>query len=185
MEETMGKTRRYASISSYLAAGLAMMAVVLFVGTGWNGGTGAHAQAKLIAPGLSLPSMNPERGKLLFASKGCVVCHQVNGVGGTDAPSLDAKTMAPVMNPFDFFAKMWRGAAPMIAMQRHELGHQISFTGQDLADIVAFVHNRAVQRTFSEKDIPAKIKALMADDDDSTPKATAPRHTQMRRPGNN
>lgn len=106
--------------------------------------------------------MNPMNGKKLFASKGCVVCHQVHGTGGTDAPSLDIKTMNPVMSPFDFFAKMWRGAPAMIAMQNNELGHQIEFTGQELADIVAFLHNRAAQQTLTEVDIPDYIKKLMA-----------------------
>ncbi len=118
-----------------------------------------------IAPGLIMPAMNPVRGKMLFASKGCVVCHSINGVGGEDAPKLDASTMAPQMNPFDFFAKMWRGAAPMIMMQMHEIGHQIEFTGQDLADIVAFVHNAQVQKSFTEDDVPPEIKQLMEGDE--------------------
>jgi len=120
-----------------------------------------------VAPGLVLPAMNAEHGKELFASKGCVVCHSINGVGGTDAAALDATTMDPVMNPFDFFAKMWLGAEPMIMMQHEELGHQIEFTGQDLADIVAFAHNLAVQKTFTEDDIPADIKEHMAKDEES------------------
>ena len=32
--------------------------------------------------GLLMPMMNPARGRELFASKGCVVCHSFNGVGG-------------------------------------------------------------------------------------------------------
>jgi len=130
------------------------------------GGAAMSADSPL-APGLSLPSMDPVRGKELFASKGCVVCHQVHGAGGTDAPSLDVSTMAPVMNPFDFFAKMWKGAEGMIAMQKGEIGEQIQFTGQDLADIVAFAHNKAVQQTFTEDDIPENIKKLMAEGEDS------------------
>jgi len=74
--------------------------------------------------------------------------------------------MAPMMNPFDFFAKMWRDAVPMITMQKNEIGHQIEFTGQDLADIVAFVHNRRVQKTFSMADIPPAIKKHLESDED-------------------
>ncbi len=70
------------------------------------------------------------------------------------------------MNPFEFFAKMWGGAEAMIMMQNNELGHQIEFTGDELADIVAFVHHRNVQRTFSEKDIPDEIKELMEGDEE-------------------
>ncbi|MBI1201928.1 MAG: c-type cytochrome [Rhodopseudomonas sp.] len=128
--------------------------------TGANA-AGNQSAANQIAPGLIVPAMDPVRGKQLFASKGCVVCHSINGVGGTDAAKLDASTIAPAMNPFEFFAKMWRGAAPMIAMQQTELGQQIEFNGQDLADIVAFVHNQQVQKTFTEADIPAAIKKHM------------------------
>jgi cytochrome c len=110
---------------------------------------------------LLLPMMNPERGRKLFASKGCVVCHSIHGVGGTDAPSLDWSTMKGPMNPFDFAAKMWRGAPAMIAMQQHELGHQTQFTGQELADIIAFAHSPEEQRKFSKNDIPPNIRKLM------------------------
>jgi len=110
---------------------------------------------------LEMPMMNSARGRQLFASKGCVVCHSVNGVGGEDAPALDAGTMKAHMNPFDFAAKMWRGAEPMIEMQREELGGQIELSGEDLADIVAFAHDAAEQSKFSEADIPPKIKELM------------------------
>lgn len=121
-----------------------------------------------ISPGLVMPSFDPVNGKKLFASTGCVVCHAVNGVGGTDAPIIDASTMAPEMNPFDFVAKMWNHSMGMIAMQENELGGQITFeNGQQIADIIAFLHDVAVQKTFSEDDIPPEIKKrLEADEDD-------------------
>jgi len=110
---------------------------------------------------LQMPKMDPAHGRKLFASKGCVVCHSVNGVGGEDAPKLDASTMAPNMDPFDFAAKMWHGAPAMIMMQKEELGKQIEFTGDELADIIAFAHSPAEQEKFSEADIPEDIKELM------------------------
>ncbi len=116
---------------------------------------------RMMSPGLLMPIMDAARGRKLFASKGCVVCHAVNGVGGKDAPPLDASTMQPMMNPFDFAAGMWRGAEAMVIMQREELGAQIQLTGDELADIIAFVHHAEEQREFSEDDIPADIKALM------------------------
>jgi len=116
---------------------------------------------------LFLPRMDPRKGKMLFASKGCVTCHSINGVGGDDAPHLDAKTMPKVMNPFDFVAKMWRAAPAMIAAQNDELGHQILFTGQELADIIAFVHDPKTQKTFTLNDVPEKVRAkIMSDDED-------------------
>lgn len=63
---------------------------------------------------LMMPIMNPVRGRLLLAEKGCVACHAVNGVGGGDAPPLNASAMGRMMNPFDFAANMWRGAEAMM-----------------------------------------------------------------------
>lgn len=110
---------------------------------------------------LAMPMMNAERGMYLFASKGCVSCHAVNGVGGHGAKNLDAHTMNLVMNPFEFTAKMWRMAPAMIAAQEEVLGHQILFTGEEIADIIAFVHDDAQQHEFAEAMIPPEIMKLM------------------------
>ena len=65
------------------------------------------------------------------------------------------------MNPFEFAAKMWRMAPAMIAAQEEALGEQVVFTGQELADIIAFVHHDAEQHHFSESDIPPEIMETM------------------------
>lgn len=128
----------------------------------------AAKNAIQVSPGLVLPAMNPVHGKELFATKGCVVCHAINGVGGTDAPDISAKSMSPEMNPFDFVAKMWNHAQGMVAMQEDELGGQITFeNGQEIADIIAFLHDAAVQKTFTEDDIPADIKGKLDSDSDN------------------
>ena len=141
-------------------------ALALSVNTGSSmaGSDSSNTGGKAATPaqGIRLPVMNPANGRKLFASKGCVVCHSINGVGGEDAPKLDAKTMPEVMNPFDFAARMWRGAVPMITMQEDELGGQIEFNGDELADIIAFVHNPEEQKKFSQADIPANISKLMS-----------------------
>ena len=118
-------------------------------------------QQHMMSPGLVMPSMDPINGRKLFASKGCVVCHSVNGIGGTDAAALDASTMTGMTNPFDFVANMWRGAQPMIELQQKELGDQVEFTGQELADIIAFLHDESEQKKFSETDFPPNIKAAL------------------------
>ena len=84
-------------------------------------------------------------------SKGCVVCHAINEVGGTSAPPLDPEFAPGEVDPLDFVARMWRGAEPMIFMQQQELGVQIDFTGQELADIIAFVRDPRERRKFSEQ----------------------------------
>ena len=65
------------------------------------------------------------------------------------------------MNPFEFAARMWRGAGTMIALQEKATGGQISFTGEELADIIAFAHDEEEQHKFSEADIPPEIMPMM------------------------
>ncbi len=115
---------------------------------------------QMVGPGLTMPEMDAESGRKLFASKGCVVCHSVNGVGGPAVP-LDAATMSLPMNPFEFAARMWRGAEAMVALQRDELGEPITLTGQELADIIAFVHDAEEQEKFTEADIPHEMEDMM------------------------
>ncbi len=122
---------------------------------------GNQAQGAMGEGMLAIPRMNAARGRKVFAEKGCVACHAVNGIGGEDAPPLDATEMDPMMNPFEFAAKMWRGAEAMVILQRDELGEQIELTGQDLADIIAFVHSHEEQAKFTEADVPEKIKELI------------------------
>ena len=101
---------------------------------------------------LVTPTIGGERGKEVFVSKGCIACH-ANGVGGHDAPKLDARTMQGLMNPFDFAARMWNHAPGMLMAQEDALGEQITLTGQELADLIAFVHDERVQHTFTEADL--------------------------------
>ncbi|MFH1804121.1 MAG: c-type cytochrome [Pseudomonadota bacterium] len=109
----------------------------------------------------NLPDMDPERGKHLFADRGCVVCHTVNNVGGHTAAPMDATSLSQTTDPFDFFARMWRGADQMLALQNHNLGYQVDFSGQDLADIFAFVHDREAQENFTEGDLPQHIRDII------------------------
>ncbi len=112
-------------------------------------------------PNMRMPSMDPKRGRRLFVSKGCVACHAINGVGGHDATNLDAHTMQPMMNPFEFAAKMWRMAPAMIYAQEEALGEQILFTGDELADIIAFVHNDEAQHGFSGAGLTPAARKMM------------------------
>lgn len=121
-------------------------------------GHGEHAPIDVV---LQMPQMNSENGRELFVSKGCVTCHAVNGVGGEDASPLDAVDMEPVMNPFELAAKMWRMAPFMIEAQEEELGEQIQFTGDELADIIAFLHDDKEQHELTMESLPEEIRAML------------------------
>ena len=128
----------------------------VFAGPSFADSHGANTE--MMASGLILPEMNAQEGRELFASKGCVVCHSINGVGGVDAPMLDAEFMDSPMNPFEFSARMWRGAEAMVELQRDELGDVIDLTGEELAAIIAFVHDAEEQANFPKRIFPKKLK---------------------------
>lgn len=111
--------------------------------------------------GLALPPMDSHRGRDVFLAKGCVVCHSVNGIGGTVGPSLDARDMPAPMNAFEFAARMWRGAPAMTQMQQDILGDVINLSGQDLADLVAFAHDESVQSELTASQIPERYRDLI------------------------
>lgn len=108
-------------------------------------------------PEFDIPAYDPVRGRELFVSKGCVVCHAINDVGGDairdlggeTAPPLDAWRMPVRMDPFEFFARMWRGSRTMIALQEQRLGYQIALDGDEIADIMAFVYSEEEQASFT------------------------------------
>lgn len=105
-------------------------------------------------PSVAVPIPDGERGKRLFATKGCVVCHAVNGVGGTIAPALDSDEIETVIRPLEFVARMLTGMEAMLALQALEFGYQIELSATELADLAAFASDANLQAEFSETDIP-------------------------------
>jgi cytochrome c len=116
-----------------------------------------------------LPLMDAQRGRLLFASKGCVLCHSINGAGGKLGPSLDASEERPYIDVLDFAARMWRGAFAMAEFQAIEIGYQIELEGDELGDLAAFIYGIEQQRTFSEDEIPDLIKEWIVEEPYSLP----------------
>jgi hypothetical protein len=111
--------------------------------------------------GVTMPAMDSHRGREIFVQKGCIACHQVNGVGGEIGPSLNAGDMPSPMNAFEFAARMWGGAAAMIQMQEEFFGEQVELNGQDLADLVAFAHDEDEQKELSDADIPQSMRMFI------------------------
>jgi mono/diheme cytochrome c family protein len=91
---------------------------------------------------VEMPEPNPRRGRILFITNGCVICHQVNSVGGSAGPRLDLAEPTTTVDPLEFSARIWRGARAMTALQSIELGYVIELEGEDIADIAAFVASK-------------------------------------------
>ena len=88
---------------------------------------------------------------------------------GLMMPQMDAEYLETPMNSFEFAARMWRGAEAMVELQEDELGGQIELDGEELAAIIAFVHDSNEQAMFSEKDIPEEIEAMMHHETEDEP----------------
>ena len=113
---------------------------------------------------LLFPLGDPDEGRKLFTSKGCVICHAVNGVGGRVGPPLDQEISRPYLDVFDFVARMWRGASTMIVLQEMQLGYQIEFDGNDLAHIAAFLSSLEAQKALTMEQIPPNVQQWMLED---------------------
>ncbi len=107
-----------------------------------------------------IPEMDASRGRIYFATRGCVICHRVNGIGGSLAPSLDINGTREI-DVFDFVTRMWRGARSMVALQDSLFSETIDLSPDELADIIAFVYDPAERARFSEKDIPLFVRDYM------------------------
>lgn len=149
------------TLNAGLALGLVLWAGIALASGEHAGGQDDDTGHEATGMRLIMPVMDSRRGRELFASKGCVACHSVNGVGGEDASSLDAHEMEAYMNPFDMAAKMWRMAPYMIAAQEEAFGEQIQFTGDELSAIIAFLHDDAEQHEFTEDTLSAEVLEMM------------------------
>ena len=110
------------------------------------------------------PLPDPVRGQQFFVTKGCFVCHAVNGIGGTAAPALDAPEDIVRLDVLRFAARMWWGALAMLELQNLELGYEIQLDGSEIADLAAFAASAKTQRDFAIVDIPEILQPLMIDE---------------------
>ena len=80
---------------------------------------------------------NPAAGRRLFAEKRCIVCHQVDGVGGVVGPNLDY--LRPFRSPIYVAAAMWNHGPQMTDAMAARGIQRPSFTGAELRDLIALL----------------------------------------------
>ena len=82
------------------------------------------------------PVGDAKAGKKIFAAKQCVLCHQIELVGGVFGPSLDSVAQ---FGPIFFAAAMWNHGPSMAeAMQARGVKRPV-FSGRELRDLIAYV----------------------------------------------
>lgn len=86
---------------------------------------------------------NSKTGRRIFRDKQCVICHQVEGVGGVVGPSLDSIVQ---FGPIFVATAMWNhGPAMAGAMQERGIKRPV-FKGTELRDLIAYLRSVAVAR---------------------------------------
>lgn len=95
-------------------------------------GESGPQERALLAPG------NPNLGRELFATKGCVVCH--GGTGGPNHNAPDLKVADLHRSAEAIAGAMWNHAGPMSATMREAGVGWPSFTTAELADLVAYIY---------------------------------------------
>lgn len=108
--------------------GKELLDIIAYIGSASSDTSTETAQ---IAPG------TPERGQKLFAEKQCAACHAVGGKGGKIGPDLGRPGQQGLTR---FAANMWNHGPAMWSRMR-ERGIPFSpLTGQETADIVAYLY---------------------------------------------
>lgn len=148
--------------------GLAAGAIVILGLLGSPGPLSAQGMTQgtgMSQPRLSvvIPQIDSQRGRRLFVTKGCFICHSVKGVGGKAAPPLDAPEGMHSIDVLGFVARMWKGAPLMFELQSMELGYRIDFSAEELADLAGFTGDSRAQKGFSREEIPEIVQEWMVD----------------------
>lgn len=128
-----------ARLHGCIAAGLA--AVVLAVG-GCGGGA-AETPSGYVGGG-DLPSSaigDSVKGAQLFEQKLCSDCHSYDGKGGHDASALDSmKGRLSATQIANMSGKVWNHLPQMLAHFNQEAMPVPIFSGNEMADLIAYLH---------------------------------------------
>lgn len=80
---------------------------------------------------------DPERGQLLFRTKGCVNCHALRGLGGHIGPDLSS--VGGVDTPIIWTQTMWNHAPGMEGVMQQAGLIWPKFEGREMNDLLAYV----------------------------------------------
>ncbi len=83
---------------------------------------------------------SPRRGRELFTSKQCTKCHAIAGVGGKGGPDLGARSRDLIGSISTIAGLMWNHSRGMTAEFARRGLERVSFSGQEMADILAYLY---------------------------------------------
>ena len=83
---------------------------------------------------------SPRRGRELFTTKQCTVCHAIAGVGGKGGPDLSRRDGELVASIPMIAGLMWNHSRGMSAEFARRGLARATFSGQEMADILAYLY---------------------------------------------
>lgn len=83
---------------------------------------------------------SPRRGRELFTRKRCIDCHAVAGIGGRVGPDLAARGRTLLESEAAVAGLMWSHSQGMTAEFQRRRIPRVSFSGQEMADIIAYLY---------------------------------------------
>jgi len=98
------------------------------------GNEGAGGERVYFEPG------SPLRGRELFAGKRCVSCHAIAGEGGRIGPDLGSRRRDLVGSVASIAGLMWNHSPVMAAEAARSGIPPVTFSGQEMADVIAYLY---------------------------------------------
>lgn len=97
-------------------------------------GDAARAERVYFEPG------SPRRGRELFAEKRCEACHAIGGAGGRGGPDLGARGQDLIGSVSAVAGLLWNHNLEMTAEFRRRGLPRVTFSGQEMADVIAYLY---------------------------------------------
>jgi mono/diheme cytochrome c family protein len=83
---------------------------------------------------------NPQEGRHVFASKGCIKCHAVRGEGGKEAEDLGKRAKILYKSLTQIASIMWnKGPTVLARMAQTQMGMP-KFTPKEMADLISYLY---------------------------------------------
>ena len=144
---SMSQRSVYAAEAAAMLLTLGLVAVGTTVGfiVGRESASPSISGAPAGHDGAGLPAHefgDPVNGARLFVSKGCADCHSYGGRGGTDAPPLDYMAgHLSAREVADMSGQIWNHLPAMLVHFEEEGLPVPAFAGEQMADLVAYLHS--------------------------------------------